>query len=135
MLQMMDTFEKDMGEDIKIAISLVALIDDIREQGRWNDLPIIALDIDDEETASLLVEAAFTSGEEDIVLSCLKNLYGIAGFPVSTQSLLAFLSTRQSNAAVPPAEDLVAGIAGSAVTMNVIDRYRSMVEQLLAHRS
>lgn len=135
MREMIDTADGDMDKYIDRPVSFIEMINDICDQGRWIDLPIIAINVDNQENASALIDSAFLSGDEDIVLSCLKNMDGVGGILVSVQSLLTFLSVRQSNRSTPKGEDLVAGIAGSAVTMNVIDRYRAMVEHLLAHKS
>jgi hypothetical protein len=131
----LNALERDMDEEFENFTPHVALIENCRQQKRWIDLPIIALDVNDEDTASALIYAAMCSGEENIVLSCLKNMNNISGFPISTQSLLAFLSLRQIETEAPDPVQLVVGIAGSTVTMGMIDRYRAMIEQLLAHRS
>ena len=135
MREMIDTADGNMDKYIDRPVSFIEIINDICDQGRWIDLPIIAINVDNQENASALIDSAFLSGDEDIVRSCLKNMDGVGGILVSVQSLLTFLSVRQSNRSTPKGEDLVASIAGSAVTMNVIDRYRSMVEHLLAHKS
>lgn len=135
MRETIDKADSNMGEYIDRSVSFTEILNNICDQGRWIDLPIIATNVDNQENASSLIDSAFLSGDQDIVLSCLKNMDNIGGVLVSTQSLLTFLSVRQSNRSTPIGGDLVAGIAGSAVTMNVIDRYRSMVENLLAHKS
>lgn len=126
--------ENDMEDNMNYSYSHIELINDSHRQGRWTDLPIIALDVDDEETASALIYAALASGDNSIMLSCLKNMHHVSGFHISTQALLNFLSLLQIETAEPDPANLVVGIAGSVVTMSVIDRYRAMVEQLLANR-